>query len=89
MSGRELVDRLERSHPEIRVLYASGYTDDAVVRHGVLEPGIAFIQKHATEFASNSPRSARRVSATGRHVLSTPRLPRRAAAIRDHCSAKS
>jgi len=33
---------------EVRVLYMSGYTDDAIVQHGVLEPGLAFIQKPFT-----------------------------------------
>jgi two-component system, cell cycle sensor histidine kinase and response regulator CckA len=45
MSGRDLVAALQASHPGIRVLYASGYTDDAVVRHGMIDPGMAFLQK--------------------------------------------
>jgi|SRR5438105_9225738 len=45
MSGRDLVDIVRQSRPEIRVLFASGYTDDAVVRHGVIEYGVDFIQK--------------------------------------------
>jgi CheY-like chemotaxis protein len=48
MSGRELADRMHQSHPNIRILYTSGYTDDAVLRHGVLKPGMAFIQKPFT-----------------------------------------
>jgi two-component system cell cycle sensor histidine kinase/response regulator CckA len=45
MSGRELAQALIRLRPALRVIYMSGYTDDAVVRHGVLEQGTAFLQK--------------------------------------------
>jgi CheY-like chemotaxis protein len=45
MSGRELADRLASHRPEIKVLYMSGYTDDVIVHHGVLDEGTAFIQK--------------------------------------------
>ena len=48
LSGRELADRLTKLRPEMRVLFVSGYTDDAVVRHGILEPGIAYLQKPFT-----------------------------------------
>jgi two-component system, cell cycle sensor histidine kinase and response regulator CckA len=48
MSGRQLADRLQQQRPGLKVLYVSGYTDDAIVRHGMLEPGIAFLQKPFT-----------------------------------------
>nr|MBI3611963.1 response regulator [Nitrospirota bacterium] len=48
ISGRELVQRLAGKYPNLKVLFFSGYTDDAVVRHGVLEKGTAFLQKPFT-----------------------------------------
>lgn len=48
MSGRELGLELARRSLIGRALYMSGYTDDAIVKHGVLEPGIAFIYKPFT-----------------------------------------
>ena len=48
MSGRQLADRLREVRPELKVLFVSGYTDDAIIRHGMLEPGIAFLQKPFT-----------------------------------------
>jgi PAS domain S-box-containing protein len=48
MSGRELAQSLETLQPGIKVLYMSGYTDDAIVRHGLLDQEIAFIQKPFT-----------------------------------------
>jgi len=48
MSGREIAEQLTSEHPETKVLYMSGYTDDAVVRHGVLAAHMAFLQKPFT-----------------------------------------
>jgi PAS domain S-box-containing protein len=48
MSGPELAQRLMTLRPDIKVLYMSGYTDDAIVRHGLIEHEIAFLQKPFT-----------------------------------------
>jgi two-component system cell cycle sensor histidine kinase/response regulator CckA len=45
MGGRQVAERLVEMRPSIKVLYCSGYTDDAVVRHGILEAGTSFVQK--------------------------------------------
>ncbi|MBW2133131.1 MAG: PAS domain S-box protein [Deltaproteobacteria bacterium] len=45
MSGKELAERLLEMQPDLKVLYMSGYTDNAIAHHGVLDPGIPFIQK--------------------------------------------
>jgi PAS domain S-box-containing protein len=45
LSGRELAARLTTARPDLKVLYISGYTDDSVFRHGVLQGGMDFLQK--------------------------------------------
>jgi PAS domain S-box-containing protein len=51
MGGRELAETLHARNSGLRVLYVSGYTDDAVVRHGIVEATDAFLQKPFTPLA--------------------------------------
>jgi signal transduction histidine kinase/CheY-like chemotaxis protein len=63
VNGRELALRLLTIRPQLKVLYMSGYTDNSIVHHGILDPGVAYVQKPLL------PESfARRV----REVLDTP-----------------
>jgi len=51
LSGRELARRVTERSPKTRVLYMSGYTDNVIADGGMLEPGIAFLQKPFTPAA--------------------------------------
>jgi CheY-like chemotaxis protein len=63
MSGRELAIQLTALRPTLKVLYASGYTQDVTSRHGVFEPDVNFIQK---------PYTPQRLAARIRLLLDTP-----------------
>ena len=45
MGGKEVVKRLQPLYPDMKVIYISGYTDNDIVHHGVLEPGLNFFEK--------------------------------------------
>ena len=45
MGGRDLADQLKRLRPSVKVLFMSGYAEEAIVQNGVLDPGTAFVQK--------------------------------------------
>jgi CheY-like chemotaxis protein len=64
ISGRELAQRLALIRPDMRVLFMSGYSEDAIVQHGVLASGHAFLQK---------PFTAEGLGSKIREVLDQPR----------------
>lgn len=63
MNGNELAERLRKAYPEIRVIFMSGYAENAIVHRGVLNEGIDFIQK---------PFSFETLSRKVREVLDAP-----------------
>jgi two-component system, cell cycle sensor histidine kinase and response regulator CckA len=48
MSGRETAERLQPLYPQMKVIYMSGYTDNAIAHRGFLEPGLNFLEKPFT-----------------------------------------
>jgi CheY-like chemotaxis protein len=48
MGGKVMAEWLKSSYPDLKILFTSGYTDDAIMHHGVLEPGVAFLSKPYT-----------------------------------------
>jgi PAS domain S-box-containing protein len=63
LGGRQLAERLGRQRPQMKVLFLSGYTDDAVVRHGLMQKKVNFLQK---------PFSATALAQKVREVLDGP-----------------
>ena len=63
MNGKELIEIITSDHPRIKYLFMSGYTDDIIASHGILEEGIRFIQK---------PFSSRELALTIRRILDSP-----------------
>jgi two-component system cell cycle sensor histidine kinase/response regulator CckA len=64
LGGRDLVTRVRDTYPDLRVLFVSGYTEEGVRRHGVLDTESAFLEK---------PFTAERLTQKVREVLDTPR----------------
>ena len=71
MNGRQLYEQMRELRPELRVLFMSGYNDDVIAPHGVLEPDVAFVEK---------PFSQETLAHKVREALGRARKPPRAAA---------
>jgi DNA-binding response OmpR family regulator len=69
MNGRQLAEEIALTRPATRVLFMSGYTDDAIVRHGILAANMSFIQKPFLPAA---------LLLKARDILDGPALPRAA-----------
>jgi two-component system cell cycle sensor histidine kinase/response regulator CckA len=67
MSGKQLYDEIQSQLPEMRVLLMSGYTDDALAHHGVLDESLSFLEK---------PFSPSQLARKVREVLDTPTVPK-------------
>jgi two-component system cell cycle sensor histidine kinase/response regulator CckA len=63
MSGRELMQKLRLVRPAVRVMFMSGYTDDDILRRGLHDPGVWFLQK---------PFTSDEMLSMVRHVLDDP-----------------
>jgi CheY-like chemotaxis protein len=73
IGGRELAGRLASLRPEMKVLYMSGYTDDAIVRHGVLGSEVRFLQKPITpETLTRKVREVIESKEAGAHLYPLP-----------------
>ena len=48
MGGKVMAEWLKTTYPDLKILFTSGYTDDAIAHHGVLEPGVEFLPKPYT-----------------------------------------
>src|SRR5205807_4640001 len=66
MNGRQLADQVTRRRPGIRVLYTSGYSENAIVHHGRLDPGVALL---------NKPYRKKELAEKLRQVLDAPLAP--------------
>jgi DNA-binding NtrC family response regulator len=62
MNGKELYEKVSSLYPGVRVLYTSGYTDDVIAHHGVIDEGVNFIEK---------PFTGKALAAKVREVLET------------------
>jgi two-component system cell cycle sensor histidine kinase/response regulator CckA len=67
MGGKVMSEWLETIHPDLKILFTSGYTDDAIAHHGVLDAGVEFLPKPYTPATL-----ARKV----REVLDQPSAPK-------------
>jgi len=83
MNGRQIAERVKAMRPAIKVLFMSGYTDDAVLQHDLLDSGTAFLQKPLTP-ASLHAQGARSAPRQERQLTSRALLTRASGVAWDH-----
>ena len=83
MGGKVMAEWLKTTYPDLKILFTSGYTDDALAQHGVLEPGVAFLPKPYTTTIL-----ARKVRAMLDNETDTPMLRKQRETIRQSQSVR-
>ena len=75
MNGRQLANEMQKGRPDLKVLFTSGYTENAIIHHGRLDSGVLLLAKpyRKSDMARHDPQGARRLPAGGRDEFTRSR----------------